>query len=250
LGNLIIWDTPGLGDTVENDKAHFAQIVGKLSETNEDGKLLIDLVLVVLDAGSKDMAVPYELINSTLIPNLGKYNENRILIVLNRSDMAMCGRHWDRERNAPDLALEAFLAEKAESVKRRVRNETGVAVEPVYYCAGYTDGEEKQKPWNLSKLLFYVLMDLPPEKRLVLVDELNGDEENWESNDGDYILSVKESFLSSFKETVIADIKSGAVMGGVIIGIPGALVGGLIGSIVGGLRSLVVLPVKKLIGVG
>ena len=68
LGNLTIWDTPGLGDNVEADKAHVEQIVRKLSETNSDGNLLIDLVLVVLDAGSKDLAVSYDVINNTLIP--------------------------------------------------------------------------------------------------------------------------------------------------------------------------------------
>ena len=65
LGNLTIWDTPGLGDGIKADKKHVKQIVRKLSETDGNGNLLIDLVLVVLDAGSKDLAVSYDVINNT-----------------------------------------------------------------------------------------------------------------------------------------------------------------------------------------
>ena len=72
LGNLTIWDTPGLGDSLEQDKEHVRQIVTKLSETDENGALLIDMVLVVLDASSKDLTVSYDVINNTLIPCLGK----------------------------------------------------------------------------------------------------------------------------------------------------------------------------------
>ena len=149
-----------------------------MSETGDDGKLLIDLVLVVLDAGSKDLAVSYDVINNTLIPCLGKDNAHRILISLNQSDMAMKGRNWNHEENAPNETLQDFLALKAESVRRRVRDATGVSVDPVCYCAGYTDGEEKQNPYNLSKLLYYILMAVPSEKRLVLADKLNGNEDH------------------------------------------------------------------------
>ena len=245
LGNLTIWDTPGLGDTVEKDKAHIKKIVKKLSEVGDDGNLLIDLVLVVLDAGSKDLAVSYDVINNTLIPCLGKNNAHRILIGLNQSDLAMKGRHWNNEKNAPEPILHDFLIQKADSVKRRIRDATGVTVEPVCYCAGYTDGEEKQNPYNLSKLLYYILMAVPSEKRLVLVDKLNGDECNWVSNDADYSEFVKESFFRSLLESVFEGMGKGAVIGSGIIGIPGTIVGGLVGAIVGGLRSLVVKPLAK-----
>jgi len=105
LGNLTIWDTPGLGDSIKSDKAHIKQIIKKLSEKDSADKLLIDLVLVVLDAGSKDLAVSYDVINNTLIPCLGKNNAYRILIGLNQSDMAMKGRHWDHGENKPEPLL-------------------------------------------------------------------------------------------------------------------------------------------------
>ncbi|MCL1810516.1 MAG: 50S ribosome-binding GTPase [Clostridiales bacterium] len=247
LGNLTVWDTPELGDTVGNDKETIGQIVRKMSEADGDGNLLIDLVLVVLDASSKDLAVSYNVINKTLIPCLGKDNSHRILIGLNQSDMAMKGRHWDRETNTPDPPLQEFLIQKSCSIKRRIGEATGVNVEPVCYCAGYTNGEEKQCPYNLSKLLYYILMAVPPEKRLVLFDKLNNDEENWVCNDADYSGAVRKSFFSSLWEDITAGADKGALIGGCSIGFPGVIVGGLIGGIVGGLSTLIIKPLAKLL---
>lgn len=89
LDNLIIWDTPGLGDGVESDKRITREIVRKLSETDEEGKPLIDMVVVILDASSKDLGTSYDLINKVLIPCLDKDAEKRILVGLNQSDIAM-----------------------------------------------------------------------------------------------------------------------------------------------------------------
>ena len=255
LNNLTIWDTPGLGDGVEEDKAYIKQIVRKLSEKGSDGKLLIDLVLVVLDASSKDLATSYDVINKTIIPNLGKDNANRILIAINQSDMAMKGRHWDYELNAPDEVLQDFLARKAESVKRRIKEATGVTVEPVCYCAGYTDDDgNQQPPYNLSKLLYYILTAVPADKRFVLAGNLNEDKRNWTSNDkdNDYTEAVTETvtkgFFESFMDGFSAGLERGAVIGGCAFGLPGAVVGGLVGGLYGGLSALVVKPLLKLAG--
>lgn len=247
LGNLTIWDTPGLGDSVKNDKAHVKQIVKKLSEADDEGNLLIDLVLVVLDASSKDLAISYDVINKTLIPCLGKDNAHRILIGLNQSDMAMKGRNWNHDENTPNEILQDFLSKKAESVKRRIHEATGVTITPICYCAGYTDGEEKQNPYNLSKLLFYILMAVPSEKRLVLADKLNADEDNWIFNDGDrdYSSDIKRGFWESLWDEVTDNAEKGAVIGGCVLGIPGAILGGLVGGVVGGLKALVVSPFKS-----
>lgn len=245
LGNLTIWDTPGLGDGVDADKTHIHQIVRKLSEVGQDGKLLIDMILVVLDAGSKDLAVSYDVINNTLIPCLGKDNAHRILIGLNQSDMAMKGRHWNHNQNAPEKPLTDYLAEKINSVRRRIKDATGISVNPVYYSAGYSDGEERQNPYNLSKLLYHILMAVSSEKRLVLVDKLNATESNWTSCDQGYTEAVKESFFSALMESIGGCAEKGAVIGGCVIGVPGMLVGGLVGAVVGGLHELVVKPLSK-----
>lgn len=98
LDNLILWDTPGLGDGKETDNRHSKNIIKKLSELDDQGKALIDLVLVILDGGSRDLGTSYELINQVIIPNLGEDKENRILVAINQADMAMKGRNWNYEK--------------------------------------------------------------------------------------------------------------------------------------------------------
>lgn len=63
---MTLWDTPGLGDGEDADKRHMEAIRRKLQETNNDGGQLIDAVLVVLDAGSRDLGSSYKLINEVV----------------------------------------------------------------------------------------------------------------------------------------------------------------------------------------
>ena len=68
MENLTIWDTPGLGDSIQKDSEYSNEIVKKLSETDENGAPIIDLVVVIVDASSKDLNTTYDLINKVLIP--------------------------------------------------------------------------------------------------------------------------------------------------------------------------------------
>ena len=63
LDNFCIWDTPGLGDGVENDIAIAKAIKAKLSETDPEGAQVVDMVLIVLDASTKDLGTVYTLLN-------------------------------------------------------------------------------------------------------------------------------------------------------------------------------------------
>lgn len=165
LDNLVLWDTPGLGDGKEADNKHTKNIIKKLSEVDKNGNALIDLVLVILDGGSRDLGTSYGLINKVIIPNLGKGKENRILVAINQADMAMKGRNWNYDRNKPNWKLVNFLEEKVRSVQERVCEATGIIVEPIYYSAGYKDGwGEQSRPYNLSELLYYIVKAIPSEK--------------------------------------------------------------------------------------
>ena len=75
LENLVIWDSPGMGDGFENDENYSRMLVEKLSETDEEGVPLIDLVLVVIDASTKDLMTTYEMINDVIIPCMGQEAE-------------------------------------------------------------------------------------------------------------------------------------------------------------------------------
>lgn len=242
-GNLILWDSPGLGDGKEADNRHAKNIIKKLLEKDENGEALIDLVLVILDGSSRDLGTSYELINSVIIPNLGENKEKRILIAINQADMAMKGRYWNYEENKPEQQLVTFLEEKALSVKKRIKEGTGVEIDPIYYCAGYKEEGMEQKPYNLSKLLYYIIEYTPKEKRLLYVDNINQNTEMWESNDelADYRTGILESFGSSLTECVAGGADIGGEIGSIFGGagrVAGTVVGGIIGAGVGVVKGI------------
>lgn len=114
IGNLVLWDTPGLGDGTEIDEHHKEVITELLREEDEDGNALIDLVLVIMDGSTRDLGTSYKILNEVIIPEL-KDDKNRILIALNQADIAMkTGRHWNYDKNEPDETLVKFLEEKVE----------------------------------------------------------------------------------------------------------------------------------------
>lgn len=209
LDNLIIWDTPGLGDGKAADEKHAKNIIRKLNEEDVNGNLLIDLVLVILDGSSRDLGTSYELINNVIIPNLGNDKEHRILIAINQCDVAMKGRYWNDELNQPEAPLIKFLDEQVASVKKRIRDSTGVNTDPIYYSAGYNDPYiGKMKPYNLSKLLYYIVSCTPKEKREVYVNNINQDKSMWEENDnrGDYNAGIFGDVVD-FVEDVAYEVK-------------------------------------------
>ena len=243
IGNLVLWDTPGLGDGTEIDEHHRNVITELLREDDgeEEGNALIDLVLVILDGSTKDLGTSYQLLNEVIIPELGDENTGRILIALNQADIAMkTGRHWNCEKNEPDETLTRFLEEKVVSIRSRIKEDTGLDITPVYYCAGYEEESgDVVRPYNLSKLLYYILNALPVEKRAAVFGGINTDAEQYEYNDGDmdYNEGVKAS-VDSMADYVAEGINSGTVMGFCVLGVPGAIVGSVVGAFVGGVKGI------------
>ncbi|MEE1079202.1 MAG: GTPase [Agathobacter sp.] len=240
IGNLVLWDTPGLGDGTEIDEHHKEVITELLREEGEDGNALIDLVLVIMDGSTRDLGTSYKILNEVIIPEL-KDDKNRILIALNQADIAMkTGRHWDYEKNEPDETLVKFLEEKIESIKIRIKEDSNLDINPVYYCAGYEEeGGDVVRPYNLSKLLYYIMQSLPAEKRVAIMEGINTDSDNYEHNDDDedYNEGIKGSFYDSF-DYISDGVDTGAEIGGTILGIPGAIVGAVLGGFVGCVRSI------------
>lgn len=240
IGNLVLWDTPGLGDGTQIDEHHKEIISELLDEEDEEGNALIDLVLVILDGSTKDLGTSYKILNEVIIPGLGDETD-RIVVALNQADIAMkTGRHWDYEKNEPDSVLVDFLEEKVESIKRRIKEDSGLDISPIYYCAGYTEESgDTVYPYNLSKLLMYILNALPSYKRVAIMENVNTDADNYEHNDDDmdYSSAVKSSFLDTFDYYVSEGVDKGIEVGSTILGIPGGIVGGIIGGAVGCIRS-------------
>lgn len=242
LDNLTLWDTPGLGDGPANDEKITRGIIRKLNEMDERCNPLIDMVLVILDASTKDLGTTYDLIRNVLIPCLGEAAaQERIIIALNQSDLAMKGAHWDAEQNAPDEVLADFLEKKAQSVRKRIREATGLDKQPVCYCAGYKEADGSQrKPYNLTRLFYSIIKAIPEDKRLVLADKINDDADNWifDDKESDYRKETQNEFLNSVLDCIADSIDTGSDIGGELLGIPGKLAGGLIGGIAGAVRGV------------
>ncbi|MBO4996410.1 MAG: 50S ribosome-binding GTPase [Lachnospira sp.] len=241
LDNLVLWDSPGLGDGKDADNKHTKNIINKLSEIDDDGNALIDLVLVIIDGGTKDLGTSYELINSVIIPNMGEGKENRILVAINQADMAMKGRNWDYDKNEPNQQLVDFLENKVRSVRERVQEATGVKIEPIYYSAGYKEeGGEQGRPYNLSKLLYYIVKATPSKKRVVYANNINKDVEMW--RDDDELLNYSEETQKNILDSVIEGASKGADIGGEIgsiFGSAGEKVGRVVGGVIGGVSGFI-----------
>ena len=209
LDNLIIWDSPGFGDGIKEDERHAKGITTLLNQTNDAGECKIDLVLVLLDGGSRDYGTTYKLLEKVILPHLYNSHE-RILIAINQADMALNGRGWDKESNRPTPALIKQLEDKVNSTQLRIKENTGVDVKPIYYCAGYQDEDECQQPYNLAKLLNFIVERIPKDKRYKIADNMTTDQALYATNDDiiDYTDKTKHSIADSLMEVVdgIVDI--------------------------------------------
>ncbi|MDP3010099.1 MAG: GTPase [Methylococcales bacterium] len=239
LSNIVLYDSPGLGDGKEADLEHAKNITAKLYETDDKGNLLIDLVLVILDGGSRDLGTSFQLINKVIIPNLGE-DKKRLLVAINQADVAMKGRNWNHEKNFPELELVDFLDEKVKSTQKRIKEATGVDVEPIYYSAGYKDGDQKQNPYNLSKLMLLILQHTKQEKRAVFAQDMNKDSKMWKDDDrlSDYRGEIRSTLAESITNgaSTGADIGSNILggLGSIVFGSAGERVGEAVGKVVGG----------------
>lgn len=239
LDNMTLWDTPGLGDGKEADNRHAKNIIRKLSEMDSEGNALIDLVIVILDGSTRDLGTSYELINNVIIPNLGPNKQDRILVAINQADLAMKGRYWDFEKNEPQEPLKEFLENKARSVKQRIKEATGVDIDPIYYSAGYKEkGVAQNRPYNLSKLLYYIVKSTPMEKRAIYINNINEDESMWQDDDEllDYGKETRKTIFDSIVQGATEGAEKGEAIGS-IFGRTGAKVGRAVGTVIGGIRG-------------
>ena len=155
---LRVWDSPGLGDGVASDKNHAKTITNNLCHTytHDDGQWgFIDLVLVILDGSSRDMGTTYRLLEQVILKNI---QPERVVVAINKADMAMSGRSWNRSSNQPKEKLLHFLEDKAASTQNRLYEATSLKInKPVYYSA--------DKSYNLDALMDSIIAHIPNEKR-------------------------------------------------------------------------------------
>ncbi len=170
--NLFLHDTPGLGDGATADLLYKQMIKEELGKKHPDGSAVIDVALIIIDGSHRDMGTSIDLINDTIIPNIDK---SRVLVAINQCDMADGGRGWNKKGNCPNKELVQRLNEKTESVQRRIKESTGVDIQPIYYSALHK--------YNISKLLSFIIKCTPVKKRFFYINNLNNDEQIWKYND-------------------------------------------------------------------
>lgn len=151
-------DSAGLGDGKENDLNHAKNITAKLLEevTNNLGRYgFIDLVMVLLDGGSRDLGTAFNLLESVVLKSI---ESKRVIVAINQADMAMKGRHWNYQIHKPEPTLIEFLEEKANSVKHRINQSTGLSInKPVYYSAKFG--------YNINVLADHMIHHFPTSRR-------------------------------------------------------------------------------------
>ena len=241
---ITLWDSPGLGDGMR-DTEHARKIVELLHRKDSSGAYMIDLVLVIIDAASRDLGTAFSLISDVIVPNLGDENDKktRIIAALNKCDAVM-PRHWNYNTSTPDDVLKRELDDRAEVLRRRIKQTTGVDVETMYYSAGdKEEGQAQYPPYNLAKLLSLVISHTPVKKRIVILEEIPTDRERWKRNDGKYGTRIHEAVKETVLEVVRHFISEGASIGGDIggslFGEPGRAIGSLIGGAVGAVKGFV-----------
>lgn len=151
-------DSAGLGDGKATDHNHAKNITGKLLETiTVDGQSngFIDLTLVLLDAGSRDLGTAFRLLEMVVLEAI---EPERVIVAINQADMAMKGRHWDSALKKPEYPLVEFLEAQARSVQQRIKESTGLTIsKPIHYSA--------QFGYNINVLVDHIIHHLPKSRR-------------------------------------------------------------------------------------
>lgn len=157
---LRIHDSAGLGDGKAADTQHAKNITAELLRQCHVGGVdygFIDMVMVLLDGGSRDLGTAFKLLESVVLQAI---EPSRVVVVINQADMAMKGRAWNDNIHRPEPELIAFLEEKAVSVQKRIKESTGLSIsKPVYYSALHQ--------YNIDKVIDHIIDHVPTQRRLI-----------------------------------------------------------------------------------
>lgn len=205
IGKVKIWDTPGLGDNIAQDKEYKKQIIDLLKKRDSNDESLIDLILVIIDGSNKDISTTIDLINQTILPNLEKEDHNRILIGINKIDRIKSSKYWDFKNTKPMNQLNDYLTDLKSDIEKRIFSATSVIIKPIVFSAG--DPSVNIKPYNLLELIDYLLKNIPFEKRKIIVENTNNTIDNWENNEN------TEDTEKSLKDTLREVLRAGIVTG-------------------------------------
>jgi len=152
--NIRLWDSPGLGHGVEEDKIHSKKIIDMLKKTNSyknKNFTFIDYVVVIIEGSKKDLGTTYKLLNEVILPN---FNPERIFIAINQADQSMKGRFWNYTTNEPELELINYLEDLSISIQNRIYESTKILIKkPIYFSAMHN--------YNIELFLETLIKNIP-----------------------------------------------------------------------------------------
>lgn len=222
--NITIYDSPGLGDGVKDEehkkkilkllqketkkKAEISGLMSYVSFPDNDDAL-IDLALILVDATSRDYASAFESIKIVGEAMEPEDRSKRILVAMNKCDKSDNPEaRMDYEKREPNELLKAELDEKIKVLKERIKENTGIDIDPIYFSAGY----EGKNPYNIDKLFYYIQKNLP--KRKVVVINKKAQKEVYEGDYGDKNKSgFWDGLLKTVEDVLIATLGSIATKG-------------------------------------
>lgn len=155
-----VWDTPGLGDSSEQDRHHEKRLIDLLFKkwtADEQVFGFIDMAIVIIEGINRDMGTTYRLLQNTILPCI---EADRVVVAINQADVAQKGRGWSYERNMPDAQLADFLERQALSIQNRIKNSCGITInKPIYFSA--------EHGYNLDKLMDAIIEAMPSNRRQI-----------------------------------------------------------------------------------
>lgn len=159
-----IYDTPGLGDSPEQDKKHMEEITSLLymPSFNQYLRFCIDLVIVIIDGSKRDMGTIFPFVKDVIMPKIPHSN---IIVMVNQADMAMKGRHFDEITGKPDAVLEQFLEDQAVSIQQRIKESLGIPIaKPVMYSAVHN--------FNIYAIIDHIIDNTEWKFRATVIDTI------------------------------------------------------------------------------
>lgn len=175
LGGITLWDTPGFGAGRQQDQDNARVVSDKMREVAPDGDQLIDLVLLVVDGGNKNMNAVLDILD-IVTPHLGDRPEERLIVAVNKADEVAhaldLDAAWDwgtghdyggsgpsaakgsaKKTDDSANAIRKALRDRSEAVKARIMENCAIDVEPFSYSAGPTVlGQPPKCPYNAVEL--------------------------------------------------------------------------------------------------
>lgn len=112
-----LWDSPGLGESVEADKRHLQHMTKLI---NHRGHLEIHHLLVIIEANKRDLGSTYTIINNLAS---SRFKDN-ITILINQADQAKKGQEWNHDSNEPMNSLLEFLHQQTQIIQQRIKSNT------------------------------------------------------------------------------------------------------------------------------